>query len=124
MGRFLRRFAQALCAAGVVAAQDAAAVPPGRAPGPAMASIPVLPQPLLTPSRPQVTLPAPDSAVPATVLEAFAAGPEMAEPHISPDGGKLVYVTTIAGQLHFVVRELPSGRERVILNAAAGSFQI
>jgi dienelactone hydrolase len=76
------------------------------------------------PSRPALIVPKPDSAVPGTVLEAFAAGPEMAEPHISPDGGKLVYATTMEGQLRFVVRELPSGREHAILTAAAGSFQI
>lgn len=63
-------------------------------------------------------------ASPPIPLEIFAAGPHMAEPHLSPDGGKLVYLTSVAGQLRIAVRNLKTGSERSILNAAAGPFSV
>jgi dienelactone hydrolase len=126
MARFVPVFAPTLCAAAMLAAHPAAASPPTRAP----ASPPMLvPMP---PSAPTTIIPAPARAPPRAgpstadgiPLEAFAAGPEMAEPHISPDGGKLVYVSSVSEQLRIVVRDLATGRERIILNASSDPFSV
>ncbi len=125
MARFVPVLAPTLCAAAMLAAHPAAASPPVRAP----ASPPML-VPLPPPAPTIIPAPAraPPKAVPSTAdgipLEAFAAGPEMAEPHISPDGGKLVYVSSRSEQLRIVVRDLATGRERIILNAAADPFSV
>jgi len=76
-----------------------------------------------TPAPAHVGAPARPSG-PDTLLETFAAGPAMAEPHLSPDGTKLVYLTSLAGQLQIAVRDLSTGRERSILRAAAGDFAV
>jgi dipeptidyl aminopeptidase/acylaminoacyl peptidase len=57
-------------------------------------------------------------------LEAFAAGPQMSEPHISPDGRLLVFLTTYAGQPRMAIRDLITHRERMILNAAVGPLSV
>ncbi len=124
MARLRRRLAQ-LCAAGVLAVPAAWGAPPMRNPGPPTLTVPTLP-PLPT----SVHVPAPPvtSAVspsgPEIPLEIFAAGPAMSEPHLSPDGSKLVYLTSVAGQPHIAVRDLYTGGQRTILNAAAGSFSV
>ncbi len=126
MARVLRSLARALCAAGVLAVPAAPAAPPIRPPGPPLMTAPALP-PLPAPTR----IPAPPRVAPPgspsgeeIPLETFAAGPQMAEPHLSPDGGKLVYLTSLAGQLRIAVRDLRTGSERTILNAGAGSFSV
>jgi dipeptidyl aminopeptidase/acylaminoacyl peptidase len=130
MARILRTLAHAVCAAGVLALPDARAAPPMRSPGPAVMTAPqqpLAPALLLPRPLPPAEKPAPAPVVPATgeiPLEVFAAGPEMAEPHISPDGGQLVYLTTVSNQLHIAVRDLHTGHGRTILNATAGSFAV
>lgn len=125
----LRTLARSLCAAGALTLQTAAAGPPvTRNPGPApMVGIP-MPLPLPPPNRlPPLhhASPAPTSWTgPEIPLEAFAAGPQMSEPHISPDGRRLVYLTTIEGQLLVAVRDLGSHRERPILTAAGGPLAV
>jgi len=66
----------------------------------------------------------PPARVAQIPLEAFAAGPAMTDPHLSPDGTQLVYLTTLLGQPRVAVRDLRSGRERPILNAAPGPFTV
>ncbi|HYL72339.1 MAG TPA: S9 family peptidase, partial [Candidatus Dormibacteraeota bacterium] len=61
---------------------------------------------------------------PEIPLEAFAMGPQMSEPHISPDGRRLAYLTTIDGQPRVAVRDLDTRRERTILRAAAGPLTV
>lgn len=114
-----------LCAAGVLAVPAAWGVPPMRNQGPPMLVTPVpppAPAPLQAPTPP-VTAPAAPSG-PEIPLEIFAAGPAMSEPHLSPDGSKLVYLTSVGGQLHIAVRDLHTGEQRTILNAGAGSFLV
>jgi dipeptidyl aminopeptidase/acylaminoacyl peptidase len=57
-------------------------------------------------------------------LEVFAAGPQMAEPRISPAGDQLVYLTTVSGEALVVVRELRSGAVHPILQAHEGPYSI
>lgn len=126
MSGVLRALARSLCVAGVLLPQAAALAGPAvRAPGPAMAT--VAPLPLPPPNR---MPPLPHAAAlpswtgPEIPLEVFAAGPQMSEPHISPDGRRLVYLTTVLGQPRVAVRELTSQSERVILNAGAGALSV
>ncbi|HUL45939.1 MAG TPA: S9 family peptidase [Steroidobacteraceae bacterium] len=130
MARALCTLAQAWCAAAVLAVPVVWGAPPARGPGsPIIMTVPVQPAPLALPAVIHVPVPprvpAPvATAGPEIPLEVFAAGPQMSEPHLSPDGRKLVFLTSVAGQLHIAVRELHSGRERIILNAAAGDFSL
>ncbi|HLY52854.1 MAG TPA: hypothetical protein VKQ31_07600, partial [Steroidobacteraceae bacterium] len=128
MKNLTRTLAQALCAAGLVTLQAAAAAPPVmRNPGPSPMPATPMPAPLPPPNRlPPLAREAPVPAWtgPQIPLEAFAAGPQMSEPHISPDGRRLVYLTTVEGQSRVAVRELASQHERVILNAAAGALLV
>src|SRR5215472_7198480 len=118
--------ARVLCAAGILAAPVAWGSPQLRNPGPPTMRIPSMPPTpapahVAAPSRPSAPAAATGPEIP---LEVFAAGPQMAEPHLSPDGGKLVYLASPGGQLHIVVRDLHTARERIILNAAAGVFSV
>ena len=57
-------------------------------------------------------------------LEQFAAGPEMTAPGLSPDGTKLVYLTTVSGELFVAVRDLQKGAPpRPVLRATSGTYQ-
>ncbi len=126
MAQVPRTFARSLCAAGFLAVAAAWGSPPMRNPGPPIMTVPPpppLPATMRIPAPPHETAPATPSG-PGIPLEVFAAGPQMAEPHLSPDGGKLVYLTSLAGQLHIAVRDLHTGRERMILTAAAGPFSV
>ena len=126
MARVLRTLARSLWVAGALALPAVRAAPPLRNPGLPIMTAPVSPPhpaPLHIPAPPRVAEPVTDSGA-GIPLETFSAGPQMAEPHLSPDGGKLVYLTSPAGQLRIVVRNLRSGRERSILNAAAGPFSV
>jgi len=124
----LRTLARSLCAAGLLALPAVHAAPPTRSPGLVVLSVPPPASRLATPPL-RLSTPAAAAAPisltgPELPLEAFASGPQMADPHISPDGGKLVYLTSLAGQLHIVVRDLHTGQERAILNAVAGAFLV
>ena len=123
----LRMLARSLCAAGILVPQGAsAAPPPARSPGSPMfvaPQVPPLPPSLRTPLPARATAPVTPSG-PDIPLEVFAAGPAMAEPHLSPDGTKLVYLTSVGGRLHIAVRDLRTGGERGILNAGAGDFSV
>ena len=129
MARVLRTLARSMCAAGFLAVTAVPAAPPLRNPAPPMVTFPApvppaslrVPMPIAAP--PRAATPAPTSAgeIP---LEVFAAGPQMAEPHLSPDGGKLVYLTNLGGQLRIAVRNLRTGSAESILKAAAGSLSV
>jgi len=128
MASLLRRLARWLGAAGVLALQLAAAAPTVvRNPGPSpMVATPVplpLPPPNRLPPLPH-TASIPAWTGPEIPLEAFAAGPQMSEPHISPDGRRLVYLTTLEDRLLVAVRDLGTPRVRPILNAAGGSLAV
>jgi dipeptidyl aminopeptidase/acylaminoacyl peptidase len=116
--------ARVLWAAAALALQDAAAAPHV----PVQTAPPLPPPPpsnsWLLPAAPPVRAATTPSEPSGSSLEVFAAGPRMSEPHLSPDGGKLVYLTSVGGQLHVAVRDLHTGRERLILNAAAGAFSV
>ncbi|HVP33246.1 MAG TPA: S9 family peptidase [Steroidobacteraceae bacterium] len=124
----VRTLACWMCAASAAGPGAAWAAPPTRTPGlPMLSAPPPAPSRAITPLR--FTSPAREAgpvslAGPEFPLEAFASGPRMTEPHISPDGGKLVYLTSISGLLHVAVRDLHSGSDRIILNAAGGDFSI
>lgn len=129
MARVLCTLARACCAAAVLAVPVAWGSPPTRSPGPpsimTTPAPPPLPAPVRIPPPPRAPAPvATPTSGPEIPLEIFAAGAQMAEPHLSPDGGKLVYLTSAGGQLHFAVRDLRTGRERRIVNAAAGAFTV
>ena len=63
-------------------------------------------------------------AAPLIPLEQFAAGPEMLAPGLSPDGTKLTYLTTAAGERYVVVRDLQNGAApRPVLHATAGTYE-
>jgi len=129
MARILRTLARSLWAVAVLALPAAVAAPPLRAPGPSGI---VAPRP--PPAPPFVPTAAPPPLAGTTTsplppgaeipLEVFAAAAQMAEPHISPDGRYLVYLTTASGRQHVAVRDLRTAREWTILNAAAGSFAV
>jgi dipeptidyl aminopeptidase/acylaminoacyl peptidase len=127
MARVLCTFARCLCAAGVFALPDAAAV---SAPRTAPAAAPLLQSspPLMpsAPSRIPATTPTatPGPSGPGIPLEVFAAGPQMAEPHISPDGRYLVYLASVSAGMRIAVRDLRTGREWTILNASSGPFAV
>ena len=126
MARVLRTLARCLGAAAVLAAPVVWAAPPMRKPGSPVVTAPNPPPPpalIGIPASPQAAAPATPSG-PEIPLEVFAAGPQMAEPHLSPDGGQLVYLTSRAGQLRIAVRNLHTAGERIILNAAANPFSI
>ena len=127
MARVLCTLARTLCAAGALAAPLAWSSPPTRNMGPPIMTVPAMPPPLpaviRAPAPPRESAPAATSG-PEIPLEVFAAGPQMAEPHLSPDGGKLVYLRSVAGQPYIAVRDLRAARERIILNAAAGAFSV
>ena len=125
-----RTLARWLWAATVMALPAALAAPPLRAPGPAGVIVPLPPAP---PERLAAVPPRPPAAAAATPrvppggvipLEVFAAAAQMAEPHISPDGRYLVYLSNASGQQRVAVRDLRTAREWTILNAAAGSFAV
>ncbi|MGH8267557.1 MAG: alpha/beta hydrolase family protein, partial [Steroidobacteraceae bacterium] len=101
MAPVLRMLACCLCSAGALVPGTAAATPATPAPGPSVVH-----------------------PVPRIPLEAFAAGPLMAEPRISPDGNRLVYLTTISDQLFVVVRDLRSGQVHRILQGADGPYRV
>ena len=64
------------------------------------------------------------NAAPPIPLQQFAAGPEMTAPALSPDGSKLVYLTTIAGERYVVVRDLQKGAPpRPVLKATSGTYE-
>jgi dipeptidyl aminopeptidase/acylaminoacyl peptidase len=132
MARVLRTLAPTFCAAGLLALPAAWGAPPARNPGQPIVATPA-PAPAPPPTRPPMPIgtaePAarsapPPASGPGIPLEIFASGPAMAEPHLSPDGSKLVYLTSVAGQLRIAVRDLRTGHERTILNAAAGPFAV
>jgi dipeptidyl aminopeptidase/acylaminoacyl peptidase len=63
-------------------------------------------------------------AAPLIPLEQFAAGSEMAAPSLSPDGTKLTYLSTVAGERYVVVRELQKGAQpRPVLRATTGTYE-
>ena len=124
---FLRTLAT-LGAAGALTLQGAAAAAPVmRGPGPSPMVVTPVPPSIPPPNRlPPLHHEAP---IPAWTgaeipLEAFAAGSQMSEPHISPNGRRLVYLTTIEGHLLVAVRDLGNQRERPILNAAGGALAV
>lgn len=126
MAPVLRTLARAWCALGVLAAPAVPASPPARPPGPPIMMAPAprpLPAPIRIPAPPRLAPPVSPAGA-EIPLEIFAAGPQMAAPHLSPDGGKLAYLTSLAGQLRIAVRDLRTGSERTILNAAAGAFSV
>jgi dipeptidyl aminopeptidase/acylaminoacyl peptidase len=65
-------------------------------------------------------------AAPLIPLEQFAQGPEMTAPDLSPDGSKLVFVSTIAGERYVLVRDLlKSGAPpRPILRGSSDSYDV
>ncbi|HEX4618470.1 MAG TPA: S9 family peptidase, partial [Steroidobacteraceae bacterium] len=126
MAGVLRTLAQSLCAALVVALPATAGPGPMRSPGPATVPAPrppPMPASLRIPTPARTTQPVLPTG-PGIPLEVFAAGPAMAAPHLSPNGARLVYLTSLAGRQFIAVRDLSTGREVPILNAAAGAFSV
>src|SRR5579863_9459700 len=121
MGRGRRVWARGFWAVGLLVLQAAQAAPPGGRsppylpppppPAPVQAPIPMI----TPPARPTAAALAPGATGAAIPLEAFTGAPQMSEPHISPDGRYLVFITTTEGQSRVAVRELPTGREWRIL---------
>jgi dipeptidyl aminopeptidase/acylaminoacyl peptidase len=125
MARLLRTLARDLCVAGVLVLQAAPAAAAARSPGPTMVAPPMLPA-VSAPNRtapPRATAPVspPGAEIP---LEAFAAGPQMSEPRISPDGSQLVYLATLAGRATVAVRNLRTGEVRAVLAGTEGDFAV
>ena len=72
-----------------------------------------------------LVLPALASAAPLIPLEQFAAGPEMAAPSLSPDGTKIVYLTTVSGERFVAVRELQKASQpRPVLRGTGGTYEV
>ena len=63
---------------------------------------------------------APAAAVPVP-LETFAAGAEMEEPRISPDGTHLAYISTVKGARVLVVRDL-GGQAHAVVQLKSGLY--
>lgn len=55
-------------------------------------------------------------------LETFAAGPEMEEPRISPDGTHLAFISTLKGARVLVVRDLQGGQAHAIVQLRSGLY--
>jgi len=64
------------------------------------------------------------SVAAAIPVEQFAAGAQMEAPHISPDGNRLTYVTTIAGERRVMLRDLRSGELHPLLRGTGGAFRV
>jgi pimeloyl-ACP methyl ester carboxylesterase len=64
------------------------------------------------------------AAVPRIPVEQFAAGAEMEVPHISPDGNRLLYISTIAGERFVVLRDLRSGQVHPLVPGVSGAFRV
>jgi dipeptidyl aminopeptidase/acylaminoacyl peptidase len=126
MRRVLRTLARGLWAAGLLLAlQDAPAAPPFRAAWTPPSAAPTQPPAqALNPSPRLPAAAAPGASGSALPLEAFTAGPQMSEPHISPDGRYIVFITTIGGRPRVAVRELPTGSQWPILDATVGAFAV
>jgi dipeptidyl aminopeptidase/acylaminoacyl peptidase len=125
MRRVLRTLARGLWAVGLLVLQEAKAAPYRSPWAPPNAAAVQPAAAAINPSRPpaaQVVAPAASGA--AIPLEAFTGVPQMSEPHISPDGRYLVFITTSEGRPRVAVRELPTGREWTILNASSGAFTV
>lgn len=60
----------------------------------------------------------------AIPVEQFAAGAQMEAPHISPDGNRLAYVTTMAGERRVMLRDLRSGELHPVLRGTASGFRV
>jgi dipeptidyl aminopeptidase/acylaminoacyl peptidase len=128
MGRVRRVWARGLWAVGLLVLRDATGAPPLRtAWAPASVAPAQPPAPTINPSpRPPAAAAAvaPGATGADIPLEAFAGAPQMSDPHISPDGRYIVFFTTIEGRPRVAVRELTTGREWPILNAASGDFTV
>ena len=59
-------------------------------------------------------------------LEQFAQGPEMSAPDLSPDGSKLVFISTVAGERFVVVRDLlkQEAPQRPVLRGTTDSYDV
>ncbi len=72
-----------------------------------------------------LVLPGLARAAPLIPLEQFAAGPEMAAPSLSPDGTKVVYLTTVSGERYVAVRELQkTSQPHPVLHGTGGSYEV
>jgi dipeptidyl aminopeptidase/acylaminoacyl peptidase len=60
------------------------------------------------------------AAIPAQL---FAAGAQMEAPHISPDGTRLVYLSTVGGVRYVMLRDLRSGELHPLLRGGGATFR-
>ena len=63
------------------------------------------------------------AAAPHVSAEEFASGAAMEAPRISPDGGRLVYLSNSTGTRLIVLRDLHTGQVRSLLHGGSGSFR-
>jgi dipeptidyl aminopeptidase/acylaminoacyl peptidase len=64
------------------------------------------------------------AAAPLIPLERFAAGPAMSAPRISPDGNRVVYITSIGAERFVTILDLRSREPRPILRGTSGAFRV
>jgi len=63
------------------------------------------------------------AAAPHVSAEEFASGAAMEAPRISPDGGRLVYLSSSTGTRLIVLRDLHTGQVHSLLHGGGGSFR-
>jgi len=64
------------------------------------------------------------AAAPPIPLQQFAAGAQMEAPRISPDGTRLLYIATIAGDRFVVMRDLQSGQVRPVVRGTSDTYRV
>ena len=64
------------------------------------------------------------AAAPLIPLEQFAAGPAMSAPRISPDGSRVVYISTVGGQRFVAILDLRGGEPHPIVRGTSGAFRV
>jgi dipeptidyl aminopeptidase/acylaminoacyl peptidase len=62
------------------------------------------------------------AGAPLIPLETFAAGAEMEEPRLSPDGTHLAYIASIQGERALLMRDLQGKEVRPVLKFTSGTF--
>lgn len=62
------------------------------------------------------------AAAPLIPLETFAAGAEMEEPRVSPDGTHLAYIATIQGERALLMRDLQGKEVHPVLKFTSGTY--